>query len=204
MRRLLHATPSSLLTLATAIWVLPGAFPATAHPHSWITTTIAPLFDDAGRFASVRQTWAFDYDYSLVARQLLDDDRDGMVTAPELAAGVAEGGVLAWIPQRSFFTRITAGGREVAIGRPQSIAIGIVEAKLIVVFTLPLVEPLVTAQDTGVDVFDADLTFGVELGHPDIDRAAAPSQCKIDRRWTRTLNDPAEGFPARVQIECRP
>src|SRR5688500_17362898 len=85
--------PAVLAALCPLVAPLPGQ----AHPHSWITTTVAPIFDGSGRLAAVHQKWAFDYDYSTVARLQFDGDDDGTVSVAELASALAAGGVLSWI-----------------------------------------------------------------------------------------------------------
>jgi ABC-type uncharacterized transport system substrate-binding protein len=195
---------------AVALGALTSVAPAHAHPHAWITATIAPAFDSEGRLIAVREKWAFDRDYSAGIRGLVDPDGDGRLEPGELRAALSEGGFLSWLVVRTFFTRLTVAGREVGRGPPQDVALRVINAKLVLEFTLPLADPQ-RISAAGVDVFDADYTFAVEFDYPDIDRSAAPANCRIDRRWAPNVDpqnpaavasDPAEGYAVRVQIEC--
>src|SRR5262245_38351687 len=147
-----------------------GATPVAAHPHVWVTVLIAPIFDDGGRWTAVREKWWFDYDYSLVVQPQLDQDGDGAVDATVLG----DGGPLAWILSKDFLTRLTVAGREVPRGHPQSLSIGVVAAKLVIEFTLPLAEPQVITLGAGVDVFDPEVYYDVAFAYPDIEATAAP------------------------------
>jgi ABC-type uncharacterized transport system substrate-binding protein len=193
---------------------LVGSGPAGAHPHAWIDATVAPIFDEAGRFTAVRETWWFDYEYSLVVSRLLDPDGDGRLSIDELVSAIGEGGVLSWIASGDYLTRATIAGREVPPGAAATITVGIADARLVVDFTLPLTEPQVVTRGAGVDVFDRDLTFGIRFAEPAIDGSTAPRACKVDRWWAPDA-DPLvpdavamerflqqHPYAVRVQIAC--
>jgi ABC-type uncharacterized transport system substrate-binding protein len=202
-----------------ALGTATAATPVAAHPHVWITATVAPIFDEAGRWTAVREKWSFDYDYSAIVAPQLDQDGDGAVDA----AVLAEGGPLSWIIAKDFLTRLTVAGREVPHGQPQSLSIGVPAAKLIVEFTLPLVEPQVITLGAGVDVFDPEVYYDIVFDYPDIEAPTAPKSCVVDRRQQPNLdpmavmlirrlgltvdptilNDPATGFAVRVAIDCK-
>jgi ABC-type uncharacterized transport system substrate-binding protein len=208
-----------VITGLVALGAVAAATPAAAHPHVWITATVTPAFDDAGRWTSVHQKWSFDYDYSTLVSPQLDQDGDGAVDP----AVLAEGGVLSWILAKDFLTRLTIAGREVPRGQPQSLSIGVVSAKLVVEFTLPLAEPQVITLGAGVDVFDPEVYYDLVFDYPDIQAPTAPTSCVVDRRKQpnldpmavmlirrlgltvdpAVLNDPATGFAVRVAIDCK-
>jgi len=60
------------LSILAALATVPGAVPAMAHPEVWISATVAPIIDRTGRFVSVHETWAFDYEYSALMAPRLD------------------------------------------------------------------------------------------------------------------------------------
>jgi ABC-type uncharacterized transport system substrate-binding protein len=208
-----------VMTGLAALCAVAVSSPAAAHPHVWITVTVTPAFDDAGRWTSVHQKWSFDYDYSTLVGPELDKDGDGAVDVSVLA----EGGVLSWIISKDFLTRLTVAGREVRHGHPESLTIGVPAAKLVVEFTLPLAEPQVITLGAGVDVFDPEVYYDIVFDYPDIQAPTAPNSCVVDRRKQPNLdpmavmlirrlgltvdptilNDPATGFAVRVAIDCK-
>jgi ABC-type uncharacterized transport system substrate-binding protein len=206
-------------SILAALGILSAWTPAAAHPHVWITALVEPQFDEAGRWTAVREKWAFDYDYSAIVGPQLDQDGDGAVDPTVLA----DGGALSWIISKDFLTRLTIAGREVARGQPTSLSIGVVGAKLLIEFTLPIAEPQVITLGAGVDVFDPEVYYDVAFDYPDIESPTAPRSCVVDRRQQPNLDptavmlirrlglsvdpailgDPATGFAVRVAIDCK-
>lgn len=67
------------------IWFLPAM--ASAHPHMFIQTAVAVLFNDAGLATGIRVTWTYD---SFTSLQVLTDhgiseDANGQISAADLA-----------------------------------------------------------------------------------------------------------------------
>jgi ABC-type uncharacterized transport system substrate-binding protein len=195
---------------------------AQAHPHAWIAASVAPTFDDGGRLASVREKWVFDYDYSTLIGPQLDQNGDGAFTGEELLGHLREGGILSWILNGNYFTRITMGGEPAAFGPAENFSVGVVEAALTVEFTLPLLDPRAVVGRAGVDVFDPEFYYDITFGSPDVEPVNAPPACTVGRRESDNLdpvavlllrrlglaanpavvNDPAAGYSLRVAIDC--
>jgi len=195
---------------------------AAAHPHVWFTVTVAPAFDDAGRLASVHEKWYFDYDYSILVGSQLDQNGDGVFSVDELVKTLTGDGVLAWILNKDFFTLLTVGGQRVGHGPAEQVSVGVISAKLVVEFTLPLADPQVPKQGAEIDVFDPEVYYDVQFDHPDVMVASAPPSCSIGPRPKddldpiavmlirrlglpanpQVLNDPATGFTVRVEVNC--
>jgi ABC-type uncharacterized transport system substrate-binding protein len=203
-----------------AIAALTG--PAAAHPHVWMTVTVAPKFDDAGRFTSVHEKWYFDYDYSLLIGSQLDANGDGAFSVEELIATISPGGLLGWIGEKNWLTLFTVAGQQVPRGGVSDISVGVVESKLVVEFTVALPEPQPIKLAAEVDVFDPEVYYDVQFDRPDIEAPTAPAACTIAARPKddldpfavmmikrlglpsdpKVLNDPAVGFSVRVMLNC--
>ena len=69
---------------ASAIVLLALASPARAHPHAFIEMTSDVVFDDAGLIKAINVEWVFDSDYSSMATEGLDTNKDGMLSTDEL------------------------------------------------------------------------------------------------------------------------
>jgi ABC-type uncharacterized transport system substrate-binding protein len=185
---------------------------------------VSPAFDERGRLASVREKWVFDYDYSTLIGPRLDQNGDGAFTGEELMSHLGEGGILSWILNANYFTRITLGGEPVEFGPAENLSVGVIEAALTVEFTLPLLDPPTIIGEAGVDVFDPDFYYDISFGSPGVEPANAPASCTVGRREGDNLdpvavlllrrlglaanpaviNDPAAGYTLRVAIECPP
>ena len=214
--------PFGWLAVLTAVCGIAAAAPASAHPHVWFTVTVAPAFDDAGRFASVHEKWYFDYDYSLLIGSQLDQNGDGVFSVDELIKTLTGDGPLAWILGKDFFTLLTVAGQKIDHGPAQDISVGVIDAKLVVEFTLPLAEPQAAAKGAEIDVFDPEVYYDVQFDHPDVVAPTAPASCTVGARpkddldpiavmlikrlglpaSPQVLNDPATGFTVRVEINC--
>jgi ABC-type uncharacterized transport system substrate-binding protein len=68
----------------SAIVLLALASQARAHPHVFIETTSDVVFNDAGLIKSINVEWVFDPNYSSMATEGLDTNKDGMFSADEL------------------------------------------------------------------------------------------------------------------------
>lgn len=194
--------------------------PAAAHPHVFPLVRLTALFDGAGKLTGVRQKWSFDYDHSAVFKIEADTDRDGSVSAEELARATAD--YLGWIPRNDYFTRLTVAGRAVGHKGATDFRVRYFAGQLFVEFTLPLAEPADVERGAGVDVYDAEFYYDFEWDYPDVEAVAAPANCLVDRRVQPNLdpvavmlirqlklpadpallNDPATGYAVRLAVTC--
>ncbi len=78
MKRFLAAAAVLPIALAAA------AAPAAAHPHVVIHMTAGVQFTDDGRMQGVGAEWIFDPEYSAMAVEGLDTDKDGKYSRAEL------------------------------------------------------------------------------------------------------------------------
>jgi ABC-type uncharacterized transport system substrate-binding protein len=68
----------------SAIMVLAAVPEARAHPHVFIEMTSDVVFNDAGQINAINVEWVFDPDYSSMATEGLDTNKDGMLSTDEL------------------------------------------------------------------------------------------------------------------------
>jgi ABC-type uncharacterized transport system substrate-binding protein len=197
--------------------------PATAHPHVFPLVELTALFDDAGRFGGVQETWSFDSEFSGPIKLAMDDDQDGTISNAELAKALGSHGVLAWVVTADYFTRLTVAGRTVAHNMPRDVTLTFVAGRMVIQFRLPLAEPAAVVLGAGIDVFDPEFYFDFEFANPNLDVNRQPANCNVGIRdrtnidpvavmLIRTLGlkadpaviaDPAAGYAVRVAIDCK-
>ena len=73
--------------LVASVWCVFAAFPALAHPHVFIDTSLEVIFDDQARATGVRISWTYDEYFSLVVAEdhKIDLDYDGNSASPIIA-----------------------------------------------------------------------------------------------------------------------
>ena len=206
--------------LAGAIGLLAAA-PAAAHPHVWINATVAPVFDEMGRFTAVHEKWTFDDTFTEGVGPDLDVNKDGILEASEIQNAAAAG--VLWFVPAGYFTRVTIAGRQVATAAVKDFTVTIPGAHMVAEFTLPLAEPQTVALGAGIDLFDPEIYVDLQFADPPIDTARVPPSCTATRREQPNLdpvavmlirrlglpadpavvNDPAAGYAVRVAIDCK-
>lgn len=161
---------------ALAAVLLLSATPALAHPHVFVTAKTELVFDVAGRIAAVRNIWQFDEAFSAYAVQGLDTNNDGALTPDELAP-LAQINVDS-LAEYDFFTWLTAAGIDRPLLSPTEYWLDIYSSRLTLFFTLPVAEPFVPVEPTGMDVFDPEyfVAFTFAEDNP-VTLVDAPSNC---------------------------
>lgn len=110
--------------LLAALALLAPASLARAHPHVFISTTLALEVDAAGQLAGIEVTWAYDEMYSmlLLDELSLDPDYDGILTEAELDE--LDGYDLNWMEGFAGDLYVTApDGRDVPLGPPEGLGV---------------------------------------------------------------------------------
>jgi len=152
---------------------------AGAHPHVWVDTESAFLFDDDGRVKAIRILWRFDELYSAFAIQGSDEDQNGETDAKELQA-LADNNVK-FLAEWKYFTEIKAGLADAEITDVVEYGIENDDGTLVLWYVLPLEFPVDITKtalrfrtyDPGYYVaFDTDPALPVELV------GAPPSGCR--------------------------
>jgi len=208
-------------TLLTAALAMLAAQPTAAHPHVWINATVAPVFDDQGRFAAVREKWTFDDTFTEGVGPDLDVNKDGILEASEIQDAAALG--VLWFVPAGYFTRVNFGGEPVATGVAKDFTVTIPGAHMVAEFTLPLAAPQAVTSGAGIDVFDPEIYVDVQFADPPIEATRVPPACTVARREQpnldpvavmlirrlglpadpAVLSDPAAGYAVRVAIACK-
>jgi ABC-type uncharacterized transport system substrate-binding protein len=186
----------------------------SAHPDVWVNNRITVVFDGAGRLAEVGEKWAFDYAFSILAGKLIDANENGSFDVEELVAAISPSGLLGWLGQKDYLTRLTVAGLTIPHAQVPGLAIGIVDGKLTIEFAVPMDQPQPVPYGAGIDVFDETYYYGFE--YAPVQAVGAPASCRVDQRWGPNLT--AEGgrspelieqfladdmYAVRVQIDCR-
>lgn len=164
--------------LAALLSPLIGAAPAVAHPHAFIDVTVEVVFDSAGWVTALRETWLFDEFYTAFAHEGLPRNPDGEVVQAKLDGLTAEN--LKNLQEYSYFTRIEAAGKRVAVAKAAEPRTRMVDKRMEMSFTLPLAKPL--AVGTALVTYAIyDPTYYIEMLHaesPDAIRlSGAPAGC---------------------------
>jgi len=96
------------LTLAASLLLLTLPAISWTHPHSFITTSYALVFDNQG-LTGIRVYWSFDEMYSSMTGGDFDKDKDGTFNTQESDELVQL--AIAHLPPFHFFTNIEIDGR---------------------------------------------------------------------------------------------
>ena len=109
----LHPQVASLVAVAVAARrsSIGAAPPAAAHPHVLINMTAGVEFTDDGHIRGVGTEWIFDPEYSAMAIEGLDTNKDGKYSAAELKPLATEN--MQALKDYSYFIYAYADGRKV-------------------------------------------------------------------------------------------
>lgn len=163
---------------------------AGAHPHSWIDIEVDVLFDAEGRVRALRQGWIFDETYTVYLTSPGGGARRTPPTEGRLAEVAAE--MMGNLREHDYFTRVERGGVRLKLATVESHGAAIRDARLVVTFVLPLVEPAdAKAASVVYSVFDP--SYFIEMVHandrPAIRLVDAPAGCATRLRQP---NPPSE------------
>jgi ABC-type uncharacterized transport system substrate-binding protein len=141
-----------LLAAVTFVSALAVTSRAEAHPHVFITTREAVLFDAEGHVTAIKHAWTFDEYYSAFLEQGLNKGPDGRYsreTLADLAKTNTEG-----LVDADYFTFIKANGRNMKFNAPQDYWLSDDGKQLTLHFTLPLTEPVKPSKAFVMRVYD--------------------------------------------------
>jgi len=139
------------LALAAALAML-APLAAEAHPHVFVTTREAVVFDTEGRVAAIKNAWTFDDLYSAFLEQGLDKGPDGRYSR-ETLSGLAKTNTEG-LKDADYFTFIKANGRKVKFGEPRDYWLTDDGKDLTLHFTLPLAHPVKPSKAFVMRVYD--------------------------------------------------
>lgn len=175
-RRIQRETARSLCAAGFLVAIVGTA---AAHPHVFIDAKADIVFDATGRLAAVRHVWRFDDGYSAFASQGLDTDGDGALSVKELQP-LADLNIET-MKDYDYFTFVTAGDREVGLGKPVEYWLQSDDGLLTLYFTVPLEKPAeIRGLPASVEVFDP--TYFVAFAFVETDAVTledGPTACKF-------------------------
>ncbi|NBZ89171.1 DUF1007 family protein [Stagnihabitans tardus] len=196
--------------LLALIGLMPGA--AVAHPHMFIQTAVAVIFDEAGLATGIRVTWTYD-DYTslqVMADVGITEDASGQLSAEQLAA--LNGFDMDWDPDWDGDSHARLDDRALSLSGPQDWTASYADGALSSTHRRDFSQPLdlrdhvlgVASYDPWYYVF-YELSPAIELVNPPpeagcraIYRPADTAKAKLDlEAQLRTMQDKAEvEFPA--------
>lgn len=170
---------SAPLAAALAASLL-AAGPAGAHPHVWVETKSAIVYDEAGRIAAVNHVWTFDEGYTAFLVQGLDADGDGAYSSEELAE-LAELNATSLV-DFDYFTFLRTDGDEQLFAAPTDYRLVHDGANATLHFTLPLEEPAQVETALVLEVYDPTffVSFRMVEGEDAVTLAGGPEGCALD------------------------
>jgi ABC-type uncharacterized transport system substrate-binding protein len=165
---------------AAASVTLVSVAPAAAHPHVWVEAKSEIVFDEAQRFAGIRQFWTFDEAYSALMTINLDGDKAGAPDADKLAELAKTN--LASIAEFEFFTHAKANGKPVAFGPPEAPRQTFSQGRLHLEFLLPLKNPMAHPKVMVLSVNDPSffVAFSLAPGPDAVGLAGPKTGCALN------------------------
>jgi ABC-type uncharacterized transport system substrate-binding protein len=167
---------------------------AYSHPHVLPTVRTDLKFNPAGHVTAIQYTWLYDTAYSTFAGRDIDTDKDGTISAAELAAFAKS--QIDLLAEHSYFTTVTTPAGGFAFGPPESYGVEkMADGRLQLSFTIPLpTAPAVDKQLT-VELYDPDFFAYFTMAADGVRLVGAPQGCApvvtgpqpIDLRNTRII-----------------
>jgi ABC-type uncharacterized transport system substrate-binding protein len=159
--------------------VVSASSTANAHPHVFVKARSEILFDRQKRMTDIRHVWQFDHAFSAFASQGLDKNRDGKLSAAELAP-MAKTNVDS-LKYYGFFTWLTVGKKKVKLRPPDKYFLRDYGGLLTLYFELPLATPTPPAAKMMLEVYDPEYFVAFTFTKIDpIKLYHAPAGCKAE------------------------
>jgi ABC-type uncharacterized transport system substrate-binding protein len=182
-----------------------AAAPAAAHPHVFIESKLAFVFD-AGKVTALRLNWVFDDVFSDSLLTQFDADGDGTFDALESNA-VGEG-VLPNLKMFHYFTYVFVDGKELDPIDPTEFGAS-VDDKRVVTFhmTVPLPQPVdPRTAALAAEVYDSEYYVQVDLAQ----QGSVSLENADDVPCSATLRDDTKRayfggvvIPQEISLQCR-
>ncbi len=221
-----HPLPKLNSLIAGVVCLTATALPAGAHPHAWITTTAAVVFNAKGEITALSIGWIFDKDYSHYAIDGLDTNGDGKFSPSELMV-LSDENVKA-LREYDYFVYARAGKEKLPWGMVSDYGMGhSADERLDLQMVLPLVAPIDPRHvDFSFRIYDPTFYIDIEFAekNPLAVVGTPPRGCKVvllpspsDQQTKQTRNmlaakpkdwqpDPGEDFGSMfaqvVKVEC--
>lgn len=211
--------PATFLA-AGIVWLAPVA--ALAHPHIFAEARLEVVAGDDGTISELRNVWRFDEMFS--SSVVLDFDKNTNLTLdPEELAEVGQT-VLESLEEFSYYTTITADGKDVKVAKPEAINVDFKDGQLLMIFAVKPAEAMPLNGKMTFGVYDPTMYAAMDFPsddnmvavggkvsackqqvvRPDPDEVLAQNEGTLtDAFW----NDPAgtdmsKLFATRLEITC--
>lgn len=183
--------------------LLTAATPAAAHPDVSATARLVLHLDD-NRLASLSQLLVFDDATSRRLVTRFDDNRDGTLSATERGDLTSE--MLERLSARKFFIEAALGSEGLAMPRPISVKVDVVDENIAVTADYRWSEPLALQEQTfSVMLRDRDFTVAFRFD-PDTPAIISGTSSDCDVSVTAEPNEAYFGgliVPQVLRIACR-
>ena len=164
------------------------AQPAMAHPHIFIDAKVAVVFDDAGRIATLRNSWTFDTAFSVWMVQGLDTNGDGVVSPEEMQELADEN--MVGLADYGFYTVAGDGVHFTPAGDQR---MRYEDNKVTLDFSIDATEPVVPGSRFELGIFDAEYYVAIsfaDVGHVTLENA--PASCGTELVPPRPMDKATE------------
>lgn len=179
--------------------------PAAAHPHVWLDSIIAFVFEGE-KLASLRLTWSFDEFFGTAIIRRFDENRNGRFEPAENAK--LEAGAFSALKDYGYFLHVTAGGKPVKVEQVSGFQGTIRNNQLVYEFTATLpagLDPATT--EFVISLYDETYFVEVSLDANDPVRFSgmAPGRCSFAiKDGDASLSTFGVVPPQSVALSCRP
>jgi len=168
----------SCIAAALLASIVASVYPASAHPHVWVTMRSELVYAPDGTITGIRHAWTFDDMFSAFATQGIDSKKRGVYTREELEP-LAKTNIES-LKDFDYFTIAKVNGKKTAfVDPPPGYYLDYKDQILTLHFTLPFKTP-VKAQDLQIEIYDPSyfVDFSFEKTNA-VALVGAPAGCKM-------------------------
>ena len=153
---------------------------AAAHPHAWITMNATLKFNKQGKVYAVYQEWKFDKEYSALAIEGLDTNKDDFYSPDELEPLSIEN--IKALEEYNYFTYLNVNGEKSKFSTVKKYGQYFANGQLNMSFTVPLKTPI-DPRTAKLNLKIYDPTFYIAMDYQKTNPVSVlgdmPKSCKI-------------------------
>ena len=194
---------------------------ALAHPHVFAEARLDVVLSAEGAVKSLQHLWRFDDVFSSTV--LVEFDKNGDLKLDEAELGAVSQTVKDSLAEYGYFQVVTAGGKDVAMSKPDRLIADFKDNQLIILFESTPAAPMPLTGKLTFGVYDPTFYTAIDFTEdsylkvdgmpgrckstvvrPDPDEALAANQGTLTDAF---FNDPAgtnmsKIFATRLELEC--
>ncbi|MGN6464422.1 MAG: DUF1007 family protein [Rhizobiaceae bacterium] len=217
----MRALPILKILSGSAIAVIIGGMPASAHPHVFADARLELLISPDGTVKSLRHVWRFDDFFSSTVLVQFDKNKDLKLEKPELAA--LEKTVYDSLGHYNYFQLVTQDGKDVAMQPPAHMIADFKDNQFLLLFETHPKKPLKLSGKTDFGVYDPTFYTAIDFHtdddlhveglpstctknviRPDPDKALAQNQKTLTDAFFSDPTDLSKIFATKLEIACQP